>query len=170
MVLEKAKASRQGTCCRHSNEASCAAAQTATFSVACTKAQRTPRIEENEISSVVMNEAIALHRALGPGLLESVYEAILAKKLTDRGYEVKRQVPIPLVYDDLEFDIAFRADIVVENKVILEIKTVEKLNNAHKKQLLTYLKLSEMKLGLLLNFSAELMKHGTLRVVNQLDD
>jgi GxxExxY protein len=134
------------------------------------EAQRAPRLTENDIAAAVVDEALALHRTLGPGLLESVYEAILAKKLSDRGYSVQRQLPIPLVYDDLSFDIAFRADIVVEGKVILEIKTVEKLNGAHKKQLLTYLKLTGMRLGLLLNFSAELMKQGTLRVVNQLDE
>ena len=132
------------------------------------KAQRAQR--ENEISRVVLDEAIALHRALGPGLLESVYEAILVKKLLDRGYDVKRQLPIPLAYDGMQFDVAFRADVVIEEKVLLELKSVEQITNAHRKQLVTYLKLSGLKLGLLLNFSADLMTQGIVRVVNQLDD
>ncbi len=134
------------------------------------EAQRTQGITENAISLAVVEEAIALHRSLGPGLLETVYETILSKKLADRGLDVKRQVPIPLNYDGMIFDIAFRADLVVENKVILEIKAVEKPGPSHKKQLLTYLKLTNLKLGLLMNFSEELMKNGIVRVVNQLHD
>ena len=134
------------------------------------KTQRAQRDNENEISRVVLDEAIALHRALGPGLLESVYEAILVKKLMERGYDVKRQLPIPLAYDGLQFDVAFRADVVIEDKVLLELKSLDRLTNAHRKQLLTYLKLSGMKLGLLLNFGADLMTQGTVRVVNQLDE
>lgn len=132
--------------------------------------QRAQSDTENEISRVVLGEAIALHRDLGPGLLESVYEAILAKKLMDRGYEVKRQFPVPLAYAGQQFDVAFRADLVVEDKVLLELKSVDQLTNAHRKQLLTYLKLSGVRLGLLLNFGAELMTRGTIRVVNQLDE
>ncbi|OAB60287.1 hypothetical protein AY599_26320, partial [Leptolyngbya valderiana BDU 20041] len=117
------------------------------------KAQRSPGWDENSISRVVLETAIEIHRELGPGLLESVYETILVHKLGSIGLEVRRQVAIPLVYGDLEFDIAFRADVVVEKSVILEIKTVQRLNPAHKKQLLTYLKLTGLRLGLLLNFS-----------------
>ncbi len=134
------------------------------------EAQRTQGKTENAISLAVVEEAIALHRNLGPGLLETVYETILSKKLADRGLDVKGQVAVPLNYDGMAFDIAFRADLVVENKVILEIKAVEKLGPAHKKQLLTYLKLTNLKLGLLMNFSEELMKNGIVRVVNQLHD
>jgi len=137
------------------------------------KGAKTPRAQgdnENEISKLVLDEAIALHRALGPGLLESVYEAILVKKLMDRGYDVKRQLPIPLCYEGLQFEVASRADVVIEDKVLLELKSVEQVTSAHRKQVLTYLKLSGLKLGLLLNFSADLMTKGTVRVVNQLDD
>ncbi|WP_346426855.1 GxxExxY protein [Wenzhouxiangella sp. XN201] len=120
--------------------------------------------------SAAVDEAVKIHRDLGPGLLESVYEAVLAKRLTDQGMQVKRQVSVPLVYEGIKFKEAFRADIVVNEKVILELKAVEKLTRAHKKQLLTYLKLSELRVGLLLNFSEELMKHGISRVVNQFDE
>jgi GxxExxY protein len=120
--------------------------------------------------SIVVNEAVRIHRDLGPGLLESVYEAILGKRLVDQGLQVRRQVAIPLIYEGLEFKEAFRADIVVNQKVILELKSVDKLDRAHKKQLLTYLKLADLRVGLLLNFSEELMKHGISRVVNQLDE
>jgi GxxExxY protein len=135
------------------------------------KAPRSPgKSEEDEIVSIVVNEAVRIHRDLGPGLLESVYEAILGKRLVDQGLQVRRQVAIPLIYEGLEFKEAFRADIVVNQKVILELKSVDKLDRAHKKQLLTYLKLADLRVGLLLNFSEELMKHGISRVVNQLDE
>lgn len=111
-----------------------------------------------------------MHRGLGPGLLENVYETILAKKLEERGVFVRRQVSVPLVYEGISFDAAFRADIIADDKLILEIKAVDKLNNAHRKQLLTYLKLTGKKLGLILNFSEELMKDEIVRVVNRLDD
>lgn len=134
------------------------------------KGAKAQGLSENTISRMVLDAAIEIHRELGPGLLESVYETILAHKLGAEGLSVRRQVPIPLVYRELEFDVAFRADLVVEEKVIIEVKTVEKLNPAHKKQLLTYLKLANLRLGLLLNFSEELMKHGVVRVVNHLDE
>ncbi|NEZ04814.1 GxxExxY protein [Wenzhouxiangella sp. XN201] len=135
------------------------------------KAPGSPRRpEEDVIVSAAVDEAVKIHRDLGPGLLESVYEAVLAKRLTDQGMQVKRQVSVPLVYEGIKFKEAFRADIVVNEKVILELKAVEKLTRAHKKQLLTYLKLSELRVGLLLNFSEELMKHGISRVVNQFDE
>ena len=123
---------------------------------------------ENEIGSIVVNSAIELHQELGPGLLESVYEVILTSMLREKGLQATRQVPIPLAYKGLHFDEGFRADIVVENKVILELKSVEQLNRAHKKQVLTYLKLTNMKLGYLLNFGSDLMKSGISRIANGL--
>ncbi len=123
-------------------------------------------MNENEIGDIVVATAIRLHQDLGPGLLESVYEAVLAKLLKDRGLDVQRQVPIPFEYEGMRFEEGFRADILVENKVILELKSVEILNNAHKKQILTYLKLSGKKLGYLLNFGGALMKDGIVRSIN----
>jgi len=125
---------------------------------------------ENEIGRVVVDVAIAVHRALGPGLLESVYEAVLAYELSKRGLLVRRQVAIPVVYEGLEFDEGFRADVVVDDKVILELKSVETISHAHGKQIQTYLRLSGMKLGFLLNFGAALMKDGIKRAVNGLDE
>lgn len=124
---------------------------------------------ENEIGAIVVDVAVKVHRALGPGLLESVYEAILVEELRSRGLSVERQVPIAISYRGLEFAEGFRADIIVENRVILEIKCVESVNYAHKKQLLTYLRLTGVKLGFLLNFSESLMKHGITRIVNGLE-
>lgn len=132
--------------------------------------QRTQRNAVNDVTSIVIDASVTLHRDLGPGLLESVYEAILARKLMRRGLDVRRQVAVPLRYEGLEFKEAFRADIVVEDQVILELKTVERLHDAHKKQLLTYLKLSGMKAGLLLNFGSALMKNGIVRIVNDFDE
>lgn len=125
-------------------------------------------MDENQIGRIVVDAAIALHRGLGPGLLESVYEAILARELRQRGLAVDRQVPISIEYQGIKFDEGFRADILVEGKVILELKSVEAVNNAHKKQLLTYLKLTGMRLGYLLNFGEALMKDGITRIVNGL--
>ena len=123
---------------------------------------------ENEIGKCVVDVAVKLHREMGPGLLETVYEIILAHQLRGQGFQVERQVSIPIEYQGLRFDEGFRADIVVEKKVIIELKCVEKLNNAHKKQLLTYLRLTGMHLGYLLNFSGSLMKNGITRTVNGL--
>lgn len=121
---------------------------------------------ENEIGEIVVDCSVKLHRDLGPGLLESVYEVILAHSLSEAGLRVKRQVPIPIEYAGMRFDEGFRADIIVEDKVILELKSAEKVNNAHKKQVLTYLKLTGKKLGYLLNFGEGLMKDGIFRVAN----
>lgn len=132
--------------------------------------QRAQRYAVNDVTSIVIDASVTLHRDLGPGLLESVYEAILARKLMRRGLDVRRQVAVPLRYEGLEFKEAFRADIVVEDQVILELKTVERLHDAHKKQLLTYLKLSGMEAGLLLNFGSALMKNGIVRIVNDFDE
>jgi len=127
-------------------------------------------VHENQIGKVVVDVAVTVHRELGPGLLESVYEVILAHELRECGLQVERQVPIPIEYRGIHFDEGFRADIMVEDKVILELKSVENVNNAHKKQLLTYLKLTGMKLGYLLNFGESLMKQGITRTVNGLVD
>jgi len=121
---------------------------------------------ENEIGKVVVNCAMRLHMELGPGLLETVYEVILVHMLRQAGLQVERQVPIPIEFHGVRFDEGFRADIIVEDKVIVELKSVEKFNNAHKKQVLTYLKLTNKKLGYLLNFGEALMKDGISRVLN----
>jgi GxxExxY protein len=121
---------------------------------------------ENEIGTIVIDAAIYIHRQIGPGLLEMVYEAILAKELEKRGLKVERQKSIPIEFDGLKFEEGFRADIIVENKVILELKSVEKINQAHKKQVLTYLRLTGLKLGYLLNFGEALMKDGITRILN----
>jgi len=127
-------------------------------------------MEENEIGKCIVDIAIQIHREMGPGLLETVYETILAHQLRRRDFEVKRQVAIPVEYRGLKFDEGFRADLIIENKVIVELKCVEKLNNAHRKQLLTYLRLTEIHLGYLLNFSESLMKYGIHRTVNNLKE
>ena len=117
-------------------------------------------MNENQIAKEVVDAAVKIHTKLGPGLLESVYEAVLARELERRGLRVERQVPIPIEYEGLKFDEGFRADIIVEGKVILELKSVEQLAKVHYKQLSTYLKLADKRLGLLLNFGADLMKEG----------
>jgi GxxExxY protein len=123
---------------------------------------------ENEIATIIVDAAVKVHRALGPGLFESVYEAVLAHELELRGLQVERQRSIAIYYDGIFFDEGFRADLVVGDKVIVEIKSIERLANVHRKQLLTYLRLSGMKLGLLLNFGGALMKDGIERIVNGL--
>lgn len=125
---------------------------------------------ENEIGTIIVNTAVDVHRQLGPGLLESVYEAILSYELSVQGLHVQRQLPIPIIYKSMTFDEAFRADILVENKIIIELKSVELLNNAHRKQIQTYLRLTGLKLGYLLNFGSALMKDGIVRAVNGLED
>lgn len=107
---------------------------------------------ENEISRIVVNVCYKIHTKLGPGLLESVYEAILYYELTNRGLKVERQKPLPVIWDEVFLDIGFRTDLIIEEKVIVEIKSVEQIANVHPKQLLTYLKITGMKLGLLINF------------------
>jgi GxxExxY protein len=120
----------------------------------------------DEISATVVDEAIAIHRELGPGLFETVYETILAGRLEARGLKVLRQVPVPLVYDGQSFEAAFKIDILVEDRLILEIKSVEKLSKAHARQLLTYLRIFRQPVGLLLNFSEATMIAGIRRMVN----
>ena len=127
-------------------------------------------VTENEIGKAVVDSAIGVHRELGPGLLETVYEVILANELRQRGFRVERQMPIPLEFRGIKFDEVFRADIVIEGKVIIELKSVEQVNRAHKKQLHTYLRLTGYKLGFLLNFGERLMKMGITREVNGLNE
>ncbi|HBO43682.1 MAG TPA: GxxExxY protein [Planctomycetaceae bacterium] len=121
---------------------------------------------ENEIGRIVVDCAVRLHMSLGPGLLESVYEVLLAHALREAGLKVERQVAVPIEFNGLRFDEGFRADLVVENKVIVELKSIESTTNAHKKQVLTYLKLTGMKLGYLLNFGESVMKDGICRTIN----
>ena len=125
---------------------------------------------ENEIAKIIVDAAFQIHKRLGPGLLESVYEVVLAHELKKRGMKVNRQVPVAIVYDDIKFDEGFRADLVVEEKVIVELKSVEKEIPVHKKQLLTYLRLADKRLGLLINFGSELIRDGISRVVNSLKE
>ena len=133
-------------------------------------AQRRKGMTENEISAIVVDAAVSVHRALGPGLLESVYEVVLAHELRSRGLAVERQVPIAIEYNGQRFDEGFRADIIVESKVILELKSIVQTNAAHRKQIQTYLRLSGCKLGFLLNFGEALMKDGITRAVNGLEE
>ncbi len=127
-------------------------------------------MNENTIAKEVVDAAVKVHSSLGPGLLESVYEVVLAKELERRGFRVERQVSIPIEYEGLRFDEGFRADIIVEGKVILELKSVEYLAKVHHKQLFTYLKLADKRLGLLLNFGADLMKEGIKRIANGMEE
>ncbi|HEY4417562.1 MAG TPA: GxxExxY protein [Verrucomicrobiae bacterium] len=123
---------------------------------------------ENEIAKQVVDAAYKIHTTLGPGLLESVYEAVLFYELKQRGLQVVRQQAIPVVYQTMQLEEGFRADLVVEGKVIIELKSVEAVAPVHKKQVLTYLRLANLKLGLLINFGEELIKIGITRIVNGL--
>jgi GxxExxY protein len=125
-------------------------------------------MNENEISYDIRGAAFKIHKFLGPGLLESVYEAALAYELCEMGYEVKTQVPIPVFYEKIKFEMGFRCDILVNDLVIIEIKSVETLANVHFKQLLTYLKLADKKLGLLINFNSANLDESIKRIVNKL--
>lgn len=120
-----------------------------------------------QLAKAVIDEAIAIHRELGPGLFESVYEAVLAGRLERQGLQVERQVVVPVVFDEQVFDAAFKVDLLIEKQLVLEIKAVEQISRAHAKQLLTYLRLLKQPLGLLLNFSGETMKEGIRRMVNE---
>jgi len=125
-------------------------------------------LTENELSREIIGAAIEVHKILGPGLLESAYEMALTREMTLRGFEIRNQVPMPLVYKDERCEVGYRIDVVVENKVVVEIKSVEALNDVHLAQILTYLKLSNSKLGLLINFNVAMLKNGIRRVVNKL--
>jgi GxxExxY protein len=123
---------------------------------------------ENEISAIVVDVCYKMHVKLGPGLLESVYEAILFYELTKKGLFVERQKILPVIWDEIKLDIGFRADLIIENKLILEIKSIEKITEVHAKQVMTYLKITNIKLGLLINFNVPLIKFGITRIVNNL--
>lgn len=125
-------------------------------------------MNENELSRIIVNTCYKIHTKLGPGLLESVYEAILFYELSNIRLSVERQKPIPIVWEEIKLDIGFRSDLIVENKVIIEIKSVEQISNAHPKQLLTYLRITKLKLGLLVNFNEAFIKNGITRIVNNL--
>jgi GxxExxY protein len=125
-------------------------------------------ITENELSKIVFNCALKVHQNLGPGLLESAYEECLYYELMKTGLDIQKQKALPLVYEEVKLDIGYRIDIIIENKLILEIKSVDALNDIHFAQLLTYLKLTNCKLGMLINFNVILIKNGIKRVVNNL--
>lgn len=125
---------------------------------------------ENSIAKIIVDVAYKIHKRFGPGLLESVYQTILVNDLRKCGLKIKSEVPMPIIVDDIKMDTAYRIDIIVEDLVIIEVKAVEKVAYVYQKQLLTYLKFSNLKLGLLINFGAPLIKYGIKRVVNGLED
>jgi GxxExxY protein len=127
-------------------------------------------VNENAIARELVDAAFRIHTTLGPGLLESVYGSVLAYELTRRGIHIARQQAIPVVYDNVRIDEGFRADLIVEHKVIVEIKSIEALGHVHKKQLLTYLRLADKRLGLLINFNTALIKNGITRIANGIED
>jgi GxxExxY protein len=127
-------------------------------------------MNENQIGTTLLEAAIQIHRELGPGLLETVYEAVLARELSQRGFAVERQVPVPIIYKGIQFEEGFRADIIVNHKVLLELKSVERVVPAHKKQVQTYLRLTGLKLGYLLNFGEGVLKSGITRCVIGLEE
>ena len=123
---------------------------------------------ENEIGKIIVDCALKVHKALGPGLLESTYEACLRYELMQAGMVVEQQKALPVIYNEVKLECGYRIDLLIENKVVIEIKSVEALNDVHLAQILTYLKLSECKLGFLINFNVALIKAGIRRVVNNL--
>lgn len=125
-------------------------------------------LTENDLSRIIVDCAYKIHTKLGPGLLESSYEECLLFELIKNGLYVEKQKALPLIYEDIKLEVGYRIDLLVENKIIIEIKSVESLNDVHLAQILTYLKLSNCKLGLLINFNVALIKHGIKRVVNKL--
>ena len=125
---------------------------------------------ENEIAKIIVDSAYKIHNELGPGLFESVYEVILAYKLKKYKLNVECQKVISIAYEGVHFDEGFRVDIVVDDKVFVELKSVEEISNIHKKQLLTYLRLTNKRLGLLINFGSALIKNGIVRIVNNLEE
>ncbi len=127
-------------------------------------------MDENELAKIVVDVAYHVHTKMGPGLLESAYQAVMTHELRKRGLKVENQVPRPVIWEDIKLDVGFRMDLFVERKLIVELKSVEQVAPVHKKQLLTYLRLSDCRLGLLINFGSELIKHGISRVVNGLKE
>jgi GxxExxY protein len=127
-------------------------------------------MDENEIAKQIVDAAFKIHQKLGPGLLESVYETILGFELERKGLQVQRQLPVALEYESLVFESAFRIDLLVNEKVIIEVKALEELAPVHSRQLLTYLRLRQLKLGLLINFGSAIFKQGIVRMVNGLSE
>ena len=123
-------------------------------------------ITEEEISKIVFEYALRVHKVLGPGLLESAYEECLFYELKKTNLKVEKQKPLPLIYEEINLEVGYRIDIIIEDKFIVEVKSVEALNDVHLAQLLTYLKLSDCKLGLLINFNVKLLKDGVRRIIN----
>ena len=123
-------------------------------------------MHENEISKIIFDLGLKIHKNLGPGLLESAYEECLFYEISKAGLFVEKQKPMPLIYDEVKLDVGYRIDIMVERKLVIEIKSVEALNDIHLAQVLTYLKLSQCKLGLLINFNTILFKNGIKRIIN----
>ncbi|MFN2430835.1 MAG: GxxExxY protein [Cryomorphaceae bacterium] len=126
------------------------------------------KYDRNELSKIIVDTCYRIHVALGPGLFESVYEEILTYELQQQGLQVSRQQTIPIVWKEVKMDQGFRADLIIENKVLIEIKSVKAIAPVHQKQVLTYLKLTRLKLGLLINFNEALIKNGISRIVNKL--
>ncbi len=123
-------------------------------------------MKENEIATVVVDAAYRLHTSLGPGIFEIVYEVALAHELRKAGYSVERQVPVPITWDGIRFDEGFRADLIIDHCVLVEVKSIAALDPVHSKQVLTYLRLMNFRLGLLINFGEHLIKHGIKRIAN----
>ena len=123
---------------------------------------------ENEVAKQIVDVAFKIHSTYGPGLLESVYETIMAYELNKRGLRINRQQAIPVIHEEVRMELGFRADLIVEGKVVVEIKSIEAIGPVHKKQVLTYLRLTDKRLGLLINFHVDLIKNGISRVVNWL--
>jgi len=127
-------------------------------------------MKENEIATVVVDAAYRLHTGLGPGIFEIVYEVLLAHELRKHGYSVERQVIVPITWDGITFDEGFRADLIIDNCVIVEVKSIAALDAVHSKQVLTYLRLMDKRLGLLINFGEHLIKHGIKRIANSMPE
>jgi len=140
------------------------------FSVENDPNEKAGIMTENELAGIVVDTSYHIHRKLGPGLLESVYQSVLVYELRKRGLQVEFEVPVPVVWEAVMLDVGFRADIIVEGKLVLELKSVEETTRVHTKQLLTYLKLTNCRLGLLINFGTELIRDGMFRVANGVDE
>jgi len=123
---------------------------------------------ENELSKIIIGCAIEIHKELGPGLLESAYQECLFYELRQQNLKVEKEKPLPIIYKEIKLDHGYRIDLIVEDKVVIETKTVEKFHDVHKAQVLTYLRLGDYKLGLLINFHVNMLKHGVKRIVNDL--
>lgn len=136
------------------------------FHAKAAKTAKVSKMDENDLSKLILDAAYKVHSSLGPGLLESVYEIVLAHELEKQGRSVERQVDIPIQYEDVKFEIGFRADLIVDKKVLVELKSVESLKPIFAKQVLSYLRLANLRLGLLINFNEERLKFGLKRIVN----